>query len=158
MLWGRKSRDVFVGREPSIPLTSADYEKRLNPKQKLPAVSLEQDTTTPPRPDGVVKFNILGPKRVSVGEMTVSIPSNVGLDMPPYIVFIETERGKGYGKAAYKELIKFLSERGLHLSSGGTNTYSDAIWEWLVKSRVARLRSKDTASSAETVKYRYETI
>lgn len=140
MFFGAR-KNSSLENETERALTAADYEKRLNRKKKLPLITLRQhEKSTPSHEGDDVQFDILNSKGEYVGGLVVNMPNVSNPDTVPSVGFIEAfKKGQGYGRAAYKELIKFLSEKKLKLKSGYLNPSSEPVWEWLVKEGVARI-------------------
>lgn len=158
-MFARRSKDFSEAGAKEKPLTLKDYERRLNRFKTLPGVQLREGEPRVVGEEKHVSFDIVNARGKSVGYLAVAIPFPAESGAAAFVQDINAERGKGYGKAAYKELIKLFSERGLRLKSANINGFSGPIWQWLVKKGVARIiHEPEKGQEAQLRDTKYETI
>lgn len=123
-------------------LIPSDYEAILDPDHTLPGVRLEE---IPNAAKGTLRnqsYTITDKDGNTLGELALTISYSKKREASAYInkiVLQEDQRGKGYARAVYLQILESLAAQGVRLQSGWQlSRGSVPIWEWLVESGIAR--------------------
>ena len=137
----------MLERQPHTGLRNLILENRLDPEGNLPHVSLVKDYKLYVTKDmSVESINIKSKKHGRLGYLDLVVPSGEN-PSPSQLDFIFITN-RGFAKATYLELLKYLN--GKKLESGALNDATIHIWEWLVEKRVAR-KIPDTNTRFESI-------
>lgn len=136
------------GSDQDIQLRNAWLIERLDPEHNLPAVVLacvgEHPVHDNQRSDPFGYRQIMNAQG-RIGDVTVMPAPGIRAGDYAYVTSIQidsAERGKGQGKAAYLEVLKFLPA-GIGLQSSlALSKDSGRIWRWLEEKGVAEHNSE----------------
>ena len=126
-----------------------DYDQVLNPDGSIPKIQLAYDRNINERGK---RFNIISEEKAKVGHIILAKYEEGERKRIAYIaniLILDEFQRRGFGKATYIEILKGLN--GISLQSGVLNERSRGIWEWLVRSGVARKVSDDEGGVYETI-------
>ena len=130
ILPGNTNTEKYLGREERM-LPQVTVEENLSPLQKIgKGTRISKD------------FVIKNERSDVVGKFTLSIarPSN-GEAIAHLNTVSVTERGNGYGRAAYLKIIDYLHNQNIIFTSSESQLSRDSkkVWDWLVQEGKAYL-------------------